>query len=97
MRYARPHAPSRTRPRSGGGRRNDRELTQQCTHLLSSLHHLARQSPALLVIRIISFAENNPKAYIFGCFALGTILRLAMCHGNWGIFMDPLYPLIHRG
>lgn len=45
---------------------------------------------------IISFAEANPKTYLIGCLALGTALRLAMCHGDWALFVDPLYPLIHR-
>jgi len=49
------------------------------------------------MIRIISFAESNPRTYVLGCLALGTILRLGMAHGDWGLFMDPLYPLIHRG
>jgi hypothetical protein len=45
---------------------------------------------------IASFAEVNPKTYLAGCLALGFILRLALCHGDMGLFFDPLYPLIHR-
>jgi len=48
------------------------------------------------MLRIISFAQDNPKTYLAGCLAFGTLLRLAMCHGNLDLFMDPLYPLIHR-
>lgn len=46
---------------------------------------------------IITFAESNPKTYLFGCLALGITLRLAMCHGDWSLFVDPFYPLIHHG
>jgi hypothetical protein len=49
------------------------------------------------MLRITSFAQTYPRTYLAGCLALGTLLRLAMAHGDWGLFMDPLYPLIHRG
>jgi len=45
---------------------------------------------------IISFAERHPIAYLAGCLALGTALRLLMAGGDIGRFVDPLYPLIHR-
>jgi len=45
---------------------------------------------------IISLAERRPGLYLAGCLALGTALRLLMTGGDWGRFVDPLYPLIHR-
>ena len=48
------------------------------------------------MVRIISFAQAYPRAYLAGCLALGAIIRLGIAHGDWGLFMDPLYPLIHR-
>jgi len=48
------------------------------------------------MIRIISFAEKRPGLYLAGCCLLGFGLRYLMAGGDWGRFVDPLYPLIHR-
>jgi hypothetical protein len=45
---------------------------------------------------IVSFAERYPAVYLAGCCLLGFTIRLGMAHGDWGLFFDPLYPLIHR-
>ncbi len=72
--------------------------------LLSSAQHL---TPAHTTLRpggsratpmrsIVSFAERRPAVYLAGCCLLGFTIRLGMAHGDWGLFFDPLYPLIHR-
>ena len=45
---------------------------------------------------IISLAERRPGLYLAGCCLLGLALRLLMAGGDWGRFVDPLCPLIHR-
>lgn len=67
------------------------------THICCAAYTLSSGNNRLrFMARIISFAQAYPKTYLTGCLALGTLIRLSMAHGDWGLFMDPLYPLIHR-
>jgi hypothetical protein len=43
-----------------------------------------------------SFVENHFALYIAGCCLLGLAIRLAMVHGDLGLFLNPLFPLITR-
>lgn len=96
-RYARAHPPHSTRARRIGGKGDDRELTQQCTLLLSSIHPRTSLSNwSAPMVSIIRFAERNPKTYLVLCLVISALIRLAMAHGNIHLFFDPLYPVFRR-
>lgn len=43
---------------------------------------------------IIDFAERRPGLYLGLCLVAGTLIRLAMAHGDVGKFMNPFWPLL---
>jgi hypothetical protein len=61
-----------------------------------SVHLNPGSSRASFMRSIITFAEQRPGLYLAGCCLFGLALRLLMAGGDWGRFIDPLYPLIHR-
>ena len=45
---------------------------------------------------IFDFAARRPGTYFGICIAAGFVARLAMAHGDWALFFNPMFPLLNR-
>ena len=47
-------------------------------------------------VAVANFAARRPGLYLGSCLAFGAVVRLAMAHGNLGLFLNPLFPIFTR-
>jgi hypothetical protein len=47
-------------------------------------------------LTVVNFAGRHPRAYLGSSFAIGLGVRLWWAHGDLGLFINPLFPILTR-